>query len=564
MFARPQPEGDNPLDDASEAPQSADQAQAVLEHFTTSQNCEKVENPPRDSDLSVLCQRDPNSPSTKFNLEAQKDVVVESIEPGSQDLSSSQIPPAPSQLPETFDSYEPNPHHTLSTENDTMAEMPGPFNGVQGASRHNVALSPVGTPANSLREKLRNMRANSAALSKIRAESPRSARSTKSPSIIPDRLTQASQEKEKADEKPLETSLRTRVTPAEAESTFHNSKLALPSEMSQHLGSSSTLGLPQLGKMEFAIPLRMNERVSYQYQQTVYNYHHVIEKFVQEDVDEHSSVVGEMRTMIERVNNITTHVDLDSDMAMTQQQVSATDEANWAETCSAKFQFLRHFIDHVRATDMHVVILASKGRLLDILETFLKAHRAMYVRPDTMQRSNPTAQGPLKFTLLASTDTSSIISSAGLVIGFDHSANAQNPQVAAVRAHMLNIGQLSPMIHLLVFNSAEHINRCLPSSLAGVQRLQALVSGVAQSRKKVGQLPLEIMGPGAAAEEVAALLAAGGLEDRCVLPPMPKLVDVDFGLSSSVAGSSTQEASQHSTVQDVAPSSLLLKRAMVR
>jgi len=535
---------------------------AESEHFTISKDRAEDSEGPKGTDPSVLSQRDPNSQSARSHPEVEKDIALETIESGSEDLSSSQIPTAPSQLPETFDSHAPSRPPSVSTDDDEMSEIPQPLATSQRASLHDAGLSSGGPTATSLREKLRNMRANSAAFSRAQADTSRSARSTKSPSVIPDRPPQNPQEK--ADSRPLEASMKTVVSQNQAHLPAHHSKLAIHREMSQRVGGSSSLGPPRLGKMEFVVPLSMNARVTDQYQQTIFNFRDVIERFVQDEADEDSTMVAQMHTMIERINQITTDSDLDSDSTLTQHQVSAADEANWAEVCSAKFQFLRHLIDAARASDKHVVILASPGRLLDILETFLKGNRAVYVRPDKMRRSNSTAEGPLKFTLLATTESSFIISTAALVIAFDGSANAQDSQVTASRVHMLKVGQLSPLIHLLVANSAEHIDRCLPSSLRGPQRLQALVSCVAQTRHKVGQLPLEMPGPVAAAEEVAAYLALGGLEDQWTLPQMPEIANIELVDPSTAAGSSTQSATQRSGVEDVVPTLSIHKRPMVR
>ncbi|KAI9880921.1 MAG: hypothetical protein M1830_009989 [Pleopsidium flavum] len=547
--------------DVLEVTEGEEAPQAESELFTISQDRAENSEGPRGTDPLVLSQRDPNFQSARSLLNNEKDVALATIELNSEDRSSSQIPTAPSQLPETFDSHAPSQPPSVSADDDGMSEIPQALAASQRASPNDAGLSSGGPPATSLREKLRNMRANSAALSRAQADLSRSARSTKSPSVIPDRSSQATQDK--ADPKLLETSLKMVVSQTLSHLPAHHSKLDLHKEMSQQLGGSSSLGPPRLGKMEFVVPLPMNARVTDQYQQTIFNFRNVIERFVQDEVERDSTMIAQMHTMIERINKITAHSDLDNDSATTQHEVSAADEANWAEACSAKFQFLRQFIDAARTSDMHVVVLASSGRLLDILETFLKGRRAVYVRPDKMRRSDSTAEGPLKFTLLATTESSFIISTAALVIAFDGSVNAQDPRITAFRVHMLRVGQLSPLIHLLVANSAEHIDRCLPSSLKGPQRLQALVSCVAQTRHKVGQLPLEMPGPVAAAEEVTAYLALGGLEDQWTLPQMPEIANVEFVDSSTTADSSTQSATQRSTL-DAAPTSSVNKRPMLQ
>lgn len=444
-----------------------------------------------------------------------KDIAVASIESDSHELESSQIPPAPSQLPECIESQPPDPPYSLATDNDTMAERPRPLANVHAAPPPPSSES-SGVRV-SLRERLKDMRARSAARHKAEKDLRHAGYDARVVALLAKRT---------------------------AELDSQQSKHDIQKEVSQRSSSTSSFGNPRLGKMEYAIPLALDSRVVDQYKQTLYNYRHDIEEFVQRELGEDSPRDEKMTSMIECLIKTTIHSDLSN--IMTQEQISNSDQAHWAKTCSGKFEFLGRFITAARASDMHVVIMASCGKLLDILETFLEANQAVYVRPDVMRRSDATAAGPLRFTLLATTDSSSIVSTAALVIAFDESVNTQDPRVTALRAHMLEVGTLSPLIHLLVVNSAEHIEKCLPSSLTGAQRLQALISCVAQTRHKVGQLPVEMPGPSGAAEQIAVFLSLGGREGQWTLPAMPKLEDVELFESSSMAGSSTQSVSQHS------------------
>jgi hypothetical protein len=506
----------------------------------------------------------PGSPSVSSIFDARKDIPLTSIEFDKHELSSSPIPPAPSQLLETFVTQAPGPPSSLFTDNDTMAERAQPVTG-----EHIVPSSASSQSSGAripLLERIKEMRARSAARSKAEKEArfatydPRVvALLTKRTNNIPNPITRASQENRNF--KLVGPSSTSPVADDAAELSSQQSKHDLQDDMSQQSSSSSSFGHPLLGKMEYAIPLPLNPNIVEQYKQTLYNSRQDIESFVQHEVAEDSRMIDDMRAMIVRLIKLTIHSDLDTLTVMTQEQISETDQAQWAKTCSGKFEFLGAFITAARARDIHVVIIASHDKLLDILETFLKAYHAAYVRPDVMRRSDSAAEGPLRFTLLATTDSSSIVSTAALVMAFDESVNTQEPRVTALRAHMLEVGKLSPLIHLLVVNSAEHIEKCLPSSLTGVQRLQALVSCAAQTRHKVGQLPPDMPGPRVAAEEVAASLSLGGRDDQLKLPLMPKLVDVDL-LESSSQADSTRSATQQSPVPDIAPTSNC-KRAMV-
>jgi len=518
-----------------------------------------------DNQLAGGLRRHPDSPPASSVFDARKDIPLDSIELDDHEISSSQIPPAPSQLPESFVSQVTGPPCSLSTNNGTMAERP------HSVISGDIVPSPASSQSSgvrvSLRERLKEMRARSAARFKAEKEARQAtydprvlALLNKRSTTIPDPFSRNAQEN--GNVKLVGPSSTTRVAEDDAVFGSQQNKHDVQNGSSQQLSRSSSFGYPLLGKMEFAIPLPLKSRVAEQYQQILYNSRHDIERFVQGEVAEDSRMVDDMRAMVDRLIKLTIHSDLLDSVVMTQEQISEIDQVQWAVTCSRKFDFLGAFITAARAADIHVVVMASHGKLLDILETFLKAYHAVYVRPDVMRRSDSAAEGPLRFTLLATTDSSSIVSTAALVIAFDETVNTQDPRVTALRAHMLEVGKLSPLIHLLVVNSAEHIEKCLPTSWTGVQRLQALVSCIAQTRHKVGQLPPEMLGPRGAAEELVAFLSLREPEDQPTLPTMPKLVDVKLSESSSQADSSTQSATQQSTVSDIAPP-LNRKRSMV-
>ena len=305
------------------------------------------------------------------------------------------------------------------------------------------------------------------------------------------------------------------------------SKLGLHSENSY---SHSTIALSpaHLGEMEFVIPLSMNTRVKDQYISTINYYQQAVKALLKDEVPS-DHVREQVRKMLERANQVTTHIDLDSPSQVAQEQQFAQEEALWAENCSSKFKFVRHLFDAVRQFDVHIAIVGQSGRLLDILETFLRGRRLRYSRPDTLSRSNPpAAKGRVNITLLASgSDGAAYLPRpATLVIAFDGSFNAQAPQVKLLRSHLVNVGQLSPAIHLLVYGSAEHIERCLPESTDSLQRLRRIVNYMTQTRDDVGKLLPDELGAAASAEEVAAFLEAGAMEKDWAIPAI-RSIEVD-------------------------------------
>lgn len=513
---------------------------------------------------SILSQRDPNSLSEKAVTPegTKEETILETIESPEftvENVSSSLVPSAPSHLRETFESGAPPRPPTPSDVE--MSDIPQTM-----ASPAPKLPQPTAMPAApggvSLKEKLRNMRASSAAsmAAKRAKEATQSARTTKSPSIIPEKAPHQEIGDDRLEVQSLDIPMILRSSQSDQHAPLQPSKLAIHREMSeQHV--MTTLETQRLGKMEFIVPLPMNTRIRDQYVSTIHYYRPAIERFMRDD-NPSLELLDLMQTMLKRVNQVTVHIDLENDGALTQQDVSPEDEVRWAENCSAKFQFLRHFFEAARQQDKHVAILAQPGRSLDIIETFLKGRHVLYNRPDVLSMSDPsTAKGLMTVSLIATGEegATTVPRGADVVIAFDSSFNARDPQVKILRTHMVNAGQLSPVIHLLVYSSAEHIYHCLPNALSGSERLKELVRCVTETRHDAGILLPDEAGPAATAEEVAAFIEAGGMKGNWALPSIRGIEGVQIIESSQDLGSSTQSETQH----DIAASPPSLKRPLV-
>lgn len=435
---------------------------------------------------------------------------------------------------------------------------------------------PAASPPVSLREKLREMRATSkanVAPRRFSLEQRDSAQATKSPSIVVEKSqVQPQEEQSRLEVRPLrvpvEVPLPVRAVQPPPHTPTYPSKLSYHTEAS-YSQKSTTLTPMHLKEMEFVVPLSMNPRVRDQYISTINYFQRDIEKFMKDRAPS-SELVGKIQVMLDRVKQVTTHIDLDGGGGITEGQEAAEDEAVWAETCSAKFLFLRHFLDALRYFEVHIAIVARSGQLHDIIETFLKGTHTKYSRPETVSRSEPNvSKGRLEVTLIASGEdgASSLPKTANLVIAFDGSFNAHDVQVGILRGHLLNVGQLAPVIHLLVYKSAEHIERCLPESMNPVERLRRIVSCMTQTRHEVGQLLHDEANTAAVAEEAAAFLELGGLERDWTFPsirPIDNIETIEFQDLVSTNQPGNQTENQTSLEPNTSSQNLAVKRALVR
>ncbi|MCJ1380751.1 hypothetical protein MMC17_003860 [Xylographa soralifera] len=495
----------------------------------------------------ILTQRDPNSQSGKTVQSAQvkEDILVTSIESPdfvAEDISTFLPGTAPSQLPEILDSNIP-PRPTTPSDldmSDELQTMAGPA--PQSTPLRSMSTGP------GLREKLKNMRAASAAEAaarKANLESSSFLRTSKSPSIIPEPVSQAGTGDSRLEVRKIEVPLPQRASQTNFHTPANPSKLHLHNETSQ-LPANTSLCVPRLGYMEFVVPLPAPSRVKDQYIELLDSYGTTIKRFHDDDTTD-KGLTSTVQHMLDRLNNITTHIDLDNDTTMLQQDVTSSVQVTWAVDSSAKFQFLQQLIRCLYHKSVNIAVVAKGGRLLDLLETFLKGLRVEYYRVDTGARLEfvPDTTSSLMMTLIPS-DYGVPLSMpvpVNLIVAFDTSIDQEIIEMHGVRTYHSSDGRMVPVVHLLVHCSAEHISRCLPPSSRGSSYLKMIVECVTRNREEIGKLLPEEYSPVAAADEVAAFVNAGGLERMWTLPRI-RPVDIDIVASSQTTFSTTQLETQ--------------------
>ncbi|KAI4231300.1 MAG: hypothetical protein LQ349_005701, partial [Xanthoria aureola] len=316
-------------------------------------------------------------------------------------------------------------------------------------------------------------------------------------------------------------------------------------------------------KNEHIVSLAMNMRVRNQYTSIINIYRDAIMKLMESNSQD-PGLMDKITELLTRISGVLQHSDLDAEEARDYSSPpSPEDEATWAEQCSFKFCFLRHFLEEIRPHDMHVSIVAQPGRLLDLIEMFLVGRGIVYFRPDGKGSSHPGDQRFAQCRCQVSIVPSGpggrnfALKPAVLVIAFDGSVSAMEPQVHRMRMQQEH-SWLQPIVRLVIYKSAEHLAICLPPKIKQSDRIRRIVSGMTQLRHEAGILQPEDMEVSAAAEEVAIALRLGGHEGRWTLPSVRPL-SLEFHDSSR--SSSTQEGSQLSQDPEVVFESSTLKRA---
>ena len=563
---------------------------AVPEAFTISEDYVNDTQTSQITEESVLSQRDPNSQPTKHPQlkqiqEEEIQLLSDSTYPETEISSNLRTHPnslqrnRPHDSPASFLALVSD--YKMSDQNPSHASSPS-----EGSQR----ILPSGPPIKSLREKLLSLQAAGRVsvpideIKIVREDLPRVIASP--PLISPKTVPPISKEQSETDIQPMrvpvEIPLPVRAVQSQPHTPAFPSRLAMTHSFSQ---PDVSLNPINLGESEYAISLPMNTRVRDQYISTINYYRRTIEDCMKAEEPD-SQLKSGIDNLLFRVNAVATHVDLDCKAIFTngrytlgENEESPADEAKWAENCSAKFQFLGHLLEETRDADMLIAIIATSDHLLDIIETFLKGKEVVYTRPDAKPRPGPTishpggfaAHGRLVVTLLSSTDDVPYFNKKrpNLIIAFDRHFNVKSPKVMSLRESRdgrNNGDQLVPVIHLLVYGSGEHIERCLPKDLDPWSRTRQIVSYITQTRHRIGQLQPDDFGPKALAEEVAEFVRAGGLEKDWALPGIRAIDDLESNEIHSFESSAfdaTQTTDQSNSENIMGRASATPKRAIV-
>ncbi|KAL9103844.1 MAG: hypothetical protein Q9163_001164 [Psora crenata] len=339
-----------------------------------------------------------------------------------------------------------------------------------------------------------------------------SSSTSKSPSVIPERLPyQIQEEPSRLEAEPLEIDIQ-QVVPLPVrnpQSVPHTP--VTPSNLSVHKEVSlspreHTLDICNLKQGVYLVPLSMSPRIREQYCATIRYHAKSIHRFMEEEHCE-TETVEQINVLLDEVSKVTTHIDLQGSGPSSQENVSPKLEAEYAEVCSEKFVFLGSLLEQaIRDGKFSLVIVARPGALQGILRTYLEAKRVRYIRPSANQADwSSNRQGHGEVTLLATGDrlTAKCTWVADVVIAFDETFR-EDEFTFANRRDVSHAGKRPPppIVRLAVYASLGHIDLCLPRTLNPIERLRRLVLTLIQTQKRVGALRFGEILTSRCAEEV--------------------------------------------------------------
>lgn len=218
-----------------------------------------------------------------------------------------------------------------------------------------------------------------------------------------------------------------------------------------------------------------------------------------------------MKRMIDQLDNISSHPDLNLTEQPSSGSLDVEKEASWAEYSSSKFQFLGYFMDAVLEDPLdravHIIIMAKAGPTVDILRKYFLGKQLADIS------ASPQNSTPFIFTLrhfsveLRTTQDHSaapLFKEPAMVVALDSSFDADDPSVLQLRTLPLS-NHLVPVIRLIISNTAEHVALCLPRS-SDLERLRTLVECTQYHSSVAGDLQDDALGVQENAEETLRYL----------------------------------------------------------
>jgi hypothetical protein len=211
---------------------------------------------------------------------------------------------------------------------------------------------------------------------------------------------------------------------------------------------------------------------------------------------------NEMIELMERLQDTTTHMDLGLPGFATQYSIQSQEAAAYAAYAGSKFGFLGDLVDTMKRVDCGIVIAAKPGPVSDMVTDFIRMKHVQVRRHDKPTSPHlggiEPSQEPLKVDLMSTDADADVHLSAtpALMIAFDASFDNQNVQVRRLRElYSRGRDQPLPVVHLLVSNSSEHIDRCMRKAMPSPQRLKLLVRGTYLARDYLGGSPSYVPPP---------------------------------------------------------------------
>ncbi|KAJ5908567.1 hypothetical protein N7495_001249 [Penicillium taxi] len=231
-------------------------------------------------------------------------------------------------------------------------------------------------------------------------------------------------------------------------------------------------GSVRLGPGEFAVTLPMDSRVKSDYENVLKHAAPRFQRFLETfnsgtPVHEYQRkhLQSKIQKVIAALGNVTTHPDLNISRHLTDGDTNLEDMALWAESNSAKFLFLRDFIEIASMHNLHIILAIHGTDKQNLIERYLRGKGFEYTRPREELGGSveiSLVKGSLSFGIHSTDSVRDLFKEPSAIFLLDATFNSKSSSVVHIRQTYTRNGDPLPLIWLLVANTCEHIERCLP------------------------------------------------------------------------------------------------------
>lgn len=235
-------------------------------------------------------------------------------------------------------------------------------------------------------------------------------------------------------------------------------------------------------------------------------------------ISQREYLISRMHEVTGRLNNVTMHPDLNIAHHLTFNDSKIENEASWAEYSSSKFYLLGRLVEVASTYDIHLILEVRGEMKQRILERYLLGKGFSYTKPREEMGGNvevSLAKDSLSFGIHSHEGVRDLIKSPSAILALDTAFDPKSPTVQHIRTTYTRNNDLLPVIWLLVSNTCEHIELCLPD-LPEADRLRLLLQYTAHLHDDVGDLQDNALG---VFEDVDELLIY--LRDSLTSWPLP-------------------------------------------
>ena len=241
--------------------------------------------------------------------------------------------------------------------------------------------------------------------------------------------------------------------------------------------------LPILGPYEYAIALPAEGKVKSVYDEIIKLKKKDIQRFISRKGSPGTSDISnkktqernEMQQLLQRLNDTATHTDLGLPSTQTYLSQSSEQNAAHSEYAGSKFTMLGYLIEKLKDYTCSIAIFSDGKPVQDLLEEYIKAkHVNVRLWDSAKQESGQSEEQGLSIDLLPTQSDKAFLlpQKPILVVAFDLSFTTGDLQLQSLKRQF---GPDLPILHLLVANSSEHVERCVPISLTSNIRLKVVV-----------------------------------------------------------------------------------------